>query len=372
MKLNNIYGCCALRIGFKITVIVLLLVTGASAAEITVCKTGICDYSTIQAAISAASPGDIIMVHSGTYYENVDVNQPLILKGIDTGGGKPVVLDFIGGPRITLSAGNSTFEGFSLRGMPGVINVNSNNNIIRNDDTCSIDLESSNNNMLADNVATCSWTAIILDSSSNNILFNNTAESVNDWGISLHSSSNNNTLSWNKVVGVVSGIELSSASNNTLSWNTVTGIAGPGIELTSSGYNTLNGNKVSRFSSTSSTISISLSSSSNNIIYNNDFSGTARDNGYNKWNITKTYGENIIGGSWLGGNFWSDYAGKDTDGDGLGNTLLPYNSSGDITNGGDYLPVVVATIPPSPAPELPTIALMGIGIFGLMFIKRGK
>ncbi len=63
------------------------------------------------------------------------------------------------------------------------------------------------------------------------------------------------------------------------------------------------------------------------------------DTGYNTWNITKTAETNIIGGPWIGGNYWSDYAGVDTDVDGLGDTLLPYNSSGGIINGGDYLPL---------------------------------
>jgi parallel beta-helix repeat protein len=88
---------------------------------------------------------------------------------------------------------------------------------------------------------------------------------------------------------------------------------------------------------------IYLRSSSSNTIYNNYFDNknNADDNGNNIWNITKTAGTNIIGGFWLGGNYWSDYAGTDTNSDGLGDTLLPYNSSGDIKKGGDYLPLVV-------------------------------
>jgi len=84
------------------------------------------------------------------------------------------------------------------------------------------------------------------------------------------------------------------------------------------------------------------SSSNNNTIYNNYFNNTnnAYDSGYNTWNTTSTTGTNIIGGSHLGGNYWSDYAGFDTNGDGLGDILTPYNSLGNITNGGDYHPLV--------------------------------
>ena len=92
---------------------------------------------------------------------------------------------------------------------------------------------------------------------------------------------------------------------------------------------------------------IYLYKSSNNTIYNNYFNNTnnAYDDGNNRWNITKTAGTNIIGVPYLGGNYWSDYAGEDLDGDGLGDTLFPYNSSGGIQNGGDYLPLVEPAAP---------------------------
>ncbi|MCA1813011.1 MAG: right-handed parallel beta-helix repeat-containing protein [Halobacteriales archaeon] len=48
-------------------------------------------------------------------------------------------------------------------------------------------------------------------------------------------------------------------------------------------------------------------------------------------------GGNIIGNPFFGGNAWSDYQGEDCDGDGLGDTLLPYRTQG---SGVDFHPLV--------------------------------
>jgi len=78
----------------------------------------------------------------------------------------------------------------------------------------------------------------------------------------------------------------------------------------------------------------------NNIFYGNTINANTTTEVYNiSWNTTKQLGTNIIDGEYLGGNYWNDYTGVDTDEDGLGNTEIPYNSSGNITIGGDYLPL---------------------------------
>jgi parallel beta-helix repeat protein len=159
---DKICGWRSLEITFGITLLALMLLAGgAGAATLTVNASGGANYTRIQGAINASSAGDTILVYSGTYYENVNVYKQLILKGVDTGGGKPVVNSNGSASAIILSAGNSTLEEFNAVNTSGIesgIRVSLNNNVIRNNTASNnfygIYLDySSNNNTLSGNNA---------------------------------------------------------------------------------------------------------------------------------------------------------------------------------------------------------------------------
>jgi YVTN family beta-propeller protein/parallel beta-helix repeat protein len=260
----------------------------------------------IQAAIDNATDGDTIYVNAGNYSENVNVNTAVTLQG--AGAGVVNVTAALASDHVfVVTRDYVNISGFKVTGATG-------------DNKAGIYLQSGvDNSNISDNNASNNFVGIWLSSSSNNnTLTNNTANS-NSNGIWLYSSSNNtvtnNTASSNRDIGI---FLQGSSTNNTLTSNTANSNNNYGIYL--------------------------QSSSTNNTIYNNYFNNTnnAVDQGYNVWNTTITAGTNIIGGSWLGGNYWSNYTGADTNRDGLGDTLTPYNNSGNIQNGGDYHPLVTA------------------------------
>jgi parallel beta-helix repeat protein len=134
------------------------------------------------------------------------------------------------------------------------------------------------------------------------------------------------------------GIRFQGCDHINVTGNTISRSLFRGISLTSSDSVQISGNDIS-----TNQIGIRLESSTNNQIYNNVFNNTyniAAPASGATWNSTRTPGLNCVGGVYMGGNFWSDYNGADTDGDNLGNTLLPYTANSNITSGGDWFPLI--------------------------------
>lgn len=200
-------------------------------------------------------------------------------------------------------------------------------------------ISSSRNNVFDSNLASDNDSGFLLRFRSGlNIFLSNVVEN-NDYGFRVSGSNNGNSFTANTAAGNrIAGFAVLLSSNfNTFAHNKATNNA-LGFRIQSSTLNTFQSNVVE-----GNQIGIDIVGSSGNTIHDNflDNALNARDDGTSVWNIEKTPGENIVEGPFLGGNFWSDYQGEDQDDDGLGDTLLPHTSAGNILNGGDFHPLVL-------------------------------
>ena len=289
------------------------------------------DYSSIQQAIDGANPGDIIQVTSGTYFENLKIEKPLKLIG--EGPDKTVISKT--GTVVSVNASDVEIRGFGVQdGTYGIFLWYSKDVLLRNNNMSNNkwnfgiwgssisdfihNIDSSN---MVDGKPMCYWVnedgkhaskeagyvALInctsvtaedlsLTSNEQGVLLVNTKESI----------IRNVTMSGNDV-----GIDLRMSSNNTVSMNSLVAINWLSIYLTSSNNNTFTANTIRE-----GDYGISTKNSNGNTIYHNNFIDNKVQqyqlNSFNKWDN---------GGE---GNYWSDYTGTDSNGDGVGDTLLPH------------------------------------------------
>lgn len=159
----------------------------------------------IQEAINAATPGDTIFVHAGTYYEHIIVNQTVLLIGENR---RTTIIDGNGtGTVINVAADNVNVTGFTIQNAPaphrGILVGNCNGNIISNNiirkNFYGLELYASNNNKIVDNTIIDNSYAMYVHGSSNSSIFGNTM-AYNGIGVWIASSTIFNTFYHNNFI----------------------------------------------------------------------------------------------------------------------------------------------------------------------------
>jgi parallel beta-helix repeat protein len=276
------------------------------------------DYPTIQEAINAANLGDTISVRNGTYHENVFVNKTVSLVGEDR---MTTIIDGSNsGTVVYISANDVYVSGFTIRysgldfddngiRLDSSSNIVISGNVITNN-TWGIWLDQASNNAISENIiANSSDGGIYLGASNNNVANENTITN-NTYGMWLERSSTNNSFRGNIVTWNWMGISLAETSDgNTVYENTITK-NDEGIHLFSD-FNSIYENTIA-----DNWAGIFSLGSEGNIIYRNNFINNT---------VQVDMGASV--GVWdngAEGNHWSDYDGQDLNGDGIGDTLLPF------------------------------------------------
>ncbi len=298
-----------------ITFFLLISCAGIGAAAEIIVQSG----SSIQAAVDSASSGDTITIRPGTYTENIKIYTDSLT--IRSESGNP--------DNTMIKAKNST-----------------DNAILVQADNVKI-------SGIKAAAATAESTSGICLSGCNNCVIENNKLTSNGRGIYIMSS-RGCTISGNTIVNNgYYGIVLGSSSSNNIYGNTATN-DGRGIYMGNSDDNIVSGNTVT-LNSVLGFYSCSLCD--RNQIYNNYFNNTeisVKSGSGNSYNTTKTPGTNIIGGSYIGGNYWGKPDGTgfsdtavDNDRDGISDSAYSLPGSSYV----DYLPLVYPSN--SPEPVLP-------------------
>ncbi len=271
------------------------------------CTGGDAYYTTITAAVEASASGGNITVCPGAYTDNVYISGITDLS----------ILSFSQDPSNTsVTAADSSSHVFDISsevGLAGGILIAGFS--ITGTTTGGVD---------------SGWSAIaVLDQGEahirNNIIYGNgIGIEIMYEGEGVSDNADNNTIENNTITAnTKEGIKLDQSSYNNITNNIINGNAIHGIELHFSNNNSITSNIIDSITG----IGIEVDGS-NNRIYNNLFRNQQNSffpyaGSSNFWNTTKTNGTNIVGGPWMGGNFWGKPSGS---GPGFSNTCPDNNA----------------------------------------------
>jgi len=213
------------------------------------------DYESIQAAIDAAYPGDTIVVHSGTYNERLNVTKPLVIRGMNTGAGMPVVDAEGKNSTVILNADGIVLEGLYLTGAgswpESGIKVNSDDNIIVRVNVwenkwVGIYLRGCSNNTIAESISCNNGNdGVMFYRSTGNTFRNNVVGNNGDDGVQFLNSGDNEVTD-NVICNNDDGIVLDTSENNYISANNINnnnrGIFLKNTEIEGIGTNTFGNN----------------------------------------------------------------------------------------------------------------------------------
>jgi parallel beta-helix repeat protein len=289
---------------------------------------GYTHFNSIQQGIYGVQENGTVFVYAGVYEESIDIEKSMKLSGeskhttIISGVADKNYAVFVEADYVDLS--EFTVDTLSM----GYANA--------------IHFQSSRYASISDIIIADTGNGIFLSLCSDILIFNSSINHNSGHGSHILNS-NNITFKGNSFYSNNFGIYLQSSQHSLVLGNLIQNNTIHGIRLFDSNHHLLINNTLSENNNAiylqngcnfnivaNNTVvnntgyGLFISSAVNNLFYNNYFDNVNNvfypSNEMNSWNIEKTAGVNIVGGPYLGGNYWSDYNGVDNDADGLGDT----------------------------------------------------